>query len=208
MIGSWTFFWLVEGSRVNIINLLSDSTTCGVFVLLVSMQLTSSTWWWFQQNNPKVMAQSTIYSPCCCYSLSASSLWSHGLQHARLRCRSLSPRVCLNSCPLSQWYHSTVASSITPFSFPQSSTASGSFLMSWLSASGGRSIGASALASGLPINIWGRFLLGSTGLISLLSKGLSRVFSNTTVQKHQFFFGAQPSLESNSHICMWLLKTP
>ena len=118
----------------------------------------------------------------------SDSLWPHGLQHARLHCTSLSPRVCSNSCPLSQWCHPTISSSVLPFSSClQSFPASGSFLMSWLFASGGQSIGASATATVLPMNIQGWFPLGWTGLISLQSKRLSRVFSNTTVQKHQFF---------------------
>ena len=117
----------------------------------------------------------------------------------------LSPGVCSNSCPLSWWCHPTISSSITPFSsYLQSLPASGSFSMSRLFASGGQSIGASA--SFLPVNIQGWFPLGLTGWISLQSKGLSRVFSNTTVWKHQFF-GAQP-LWSNSHIHPWLLEIP
>ena len=94
-----------------------------------------------------------------------------------------------------------------PFSCPQSFPSSGSFLVSWLFASGGQNIWASASASVLPMNIQGWFPLGLSGLISLLSKGLSRVFSSTTVQKHQFF-GTQPSLESSSYIHTWLLEKP
>ena len=114
------------------------------------------------------------------------------------------PWVSSNSCPSSQWCHSTISSSLAPFSCPQSFPASGSFLMSWLLASGSQSIGASASASVLPITIQGWFPLGLTGLI-LQSKGLSRIFSSTTVWQHQFF-GAQPSLWSNSHIYTWLLE--
>ena len=117
----------------------------------------------------------------------------HGLQHTRLPCPSPTPGTCSNSCPSSQWCHPIISFSVVPFSsclqcFP----ASGSFLMSQLFTSGGQSIGASASASVLPMNIQDWFPLGWTGLI-LQTKGLSRVFSNTTVQKHQFF-GAQPSL--------------
>ena len=102
----------------------------------------------------------------------------------------------------------TISSSVVPFSSClQSFPTSGSFLMSWLFASGGQSIGVSTSASVLPMNIQDWFPLGLTGLISLQSKGLSGVFSNTTVQKHQFF-GAQPSLWSNSHIHTWLLENP
>ena len=98
-------------------------------------------------------------------------------------CPSLSPRVCWNSCPLSQWYPLTISSSVVLFSScPQSFPASGSFPMSWCFASTGQSVGASASASVLPMNIQGWFPLGLTGLISLLSKGLSRVFSSITVQ--------------------------
>ena len=134
-----------------------------------------------------------------------NSLWPHGLQHTRLPCPSLSPGVCSNSCPLSQWCNPTISSSIAPFSScPQSFPVSGSFPMSWLFTSGGQSFGASA--SVLPMNIQGWFPLGLTGLISLQSKGLSGVLSSTTVWKHQFF-GAQPSLWSSSHIHTWLLES-
>ena len=133
----------------------------------------------------------------------SDSLQPHGLQHARLHCLSLSPRVCLNSCTLSRWCYPTILSSVAPFSCLQST--SGFFSMSQLITSGDQSIGASVLASVLPMNIQGWFPLGLTGLIALQSEGLSRVFSNTTVQKHQFF-SSQPSLWSNSYICTWLLK--
>ena len=127
-------------------------------------------------------------------------------EHTWLPCPSLSSRVCSNSCPLSQQGHPTISSSVAPFfSCPQSFPTSWSFPVSQLFASGGRSIGASASASVLPVNIQGWFPLGLTGLISLLFKGFSRVFSNTTVWKYQFF-RAQPSLRSNSHIHTWLLE--
>ena len=117
----------------------------------------------------------------------------HGLQHARLPCPSPSPEVCPSSCPLTWWCHSTISSSVAPFSFClQSFPASQSFPVSWLFTSGGQSIGALASASVLPINIQCWFPVGLTGLISLQFRGLSRVFSSTTVWKHQFF-GAQPS---------------
>ena len=128
-------------------------------------------------------------------------LWPHGLQHTRLPCPSPFPRACSNSCPLSQWWYPTISSSVVPFSSCfQSFPASGSFLMLFAS---GQNIGASVSASVLPINIQDWFPLGRTGWISLQSKGLSRVFSNTTVQKHQFF-SAQLSLWPNSHIHTWL----
>ena len=136
------------------------------------------------------------------------SLQPHGLQHARPPCPSPTPRVYSNSCPLSQWCHPAISSSIIPFSScPQSLPASGSFPMSLLFASSGQSTRASVSATVLPMNIQSWFPLGLTGLISLQSKGLSRVFSNTTVQKHQFF-GAQLSLWSNSHIHTYYWKKP
>ena len=130
------------------------------------------------------------------------------LQHARLPYPSLSPEVCSNSHPLSQWCHPTISSSVIPFSSRlQSFPASGYFQMSQFFAWGGQSIGVSDSASVFPMNIQDWFPWGLTGLISLLSKGLSRVFSNTTVEKHQFF-SAQPSLWSNFHISTWLLEKP
>ena len=124
----------------------------------------------------------------------------HGLQHTGLPCPSPSPRVCPNSCPLSQWSHPTISSSVVPFSSClQSFPASGSFPVSQLFPSDGQSIGTSASTSVLPMNIQDWFPLVLTGWISLQSKGLSRIYSNTTVQKHQFFC-AQPSLWSNSHM--------
>ena len=130
---------------------------------------------------------------CSCVS---NSLWPHGLQQSRLPCPSLSPGVCSHSCPLSQWCHPTISSSVIPFSSClQTFPASESFQMSQLLVSGGQSIGASASASVLSVSIHDWFPLGLTGLVSLKSKGLSRVFSNTTVQKHQFL-NTQPSLWS------------
>ena len=131
-------------------------------------------------------------------SVMSDSLRPHEPQHARPPCPSPTPRAYPNSCPLSQWCHQTISSSVIPFSScPQSFPASGSFQMNQLFASGGQSTGVSASASVLPMNIQDWFPLGWTGWISLQSKGFSRVFSNTTVQKHQFF-SAQLSLESNS----------
>ena len=124
------------------------------------------------------------------------TLQPHGLQHARLPGPSLSSAVCSNSCPLSQWCHPIISSSVIPFSSRlQSFPASGSFPMSQFFTSGGQSIGVSAWASVLPVNIQGWFPLELTGLNFLLSKGLSRVFSIITIQKHRFF-GTQPSLWS------------
>ena len=121
-------------------------------------------------------------------SVLSDSLWPHRLQHARPPYPSPTPRVDSNSCPLSWWCHPTISSSVIPFSSHlQSFPASGSFPVSQLFASGGQSIGVSASASVLPMNIQDWFALGWTGWISLLSKGLSRLFSSITVQKHQFF---------------------
>ena len=133
-------------------------------------------------------------------------LQPHGLQHTRLPCPSPTPGAYLNSCPLRRWCHPTISSSVIPFSSClQSFPALGSFQMSQFFTSGCQSIGASALASVTPMNIPGWFPLGSTGLMSLQSKGFSRVFSSTTVQKHQFF-GTQLSWWSSSHIHTWLLE--
>ena len=135
------------------------------------------------------------------------SLQPHELQHVRPPCPSPTPGVHPNPCPLSQWCHPTISSSVVPFSCPQSFPASGSFPMSQLFASGGQRIGVSASTSVLLMNTQDWSLLGWTGWISLLSKGLSRVFSNTTVQKHQFF-SAHLSSQSNSHIHTWPLEKP
>ena len=127
-------------------------------------------------------------------SVISDSSWPHGLQHVRLSCPSPSPRVCSNSCLLSQWCHPTISLSVARFSScPQSVTASGSFPISWFYALGSQSIRASASASVVPMNIQDWFPLGLTGLISLLSKGLLRVFSSTTIRRHQFF-STRPSL--------------
>ena len=125
-------------------------------------------------------------------SVVSNSLRSHGLQHTRLPCPSPTPRACSDSCPSSQWCHPTISSSVIPFSCLQSFPASGSFPMSQLFTLGGQSIGVSASASVLPMNFQDWSPSEWTGWISLQSKGLSGVFSNTTVQRHQFF-GAQLS---------------
>ena len=138
----------------------------------------------------------------------SNSLQCHGLQHTRLLCPSPTSGAHSNSCPLSQWCHPTISSSVIPFSScPQSFPASGSFPINQFFTSGGQSIGTSASASVLPMNIQDWSPLGLTGWIPLQSKKLSRVFSNTIVQKHQFF-GAQTSLWSNPHIHTWLLEKP
>ena len=140
------------------------------------------------------------------HSVMSDSLRPHGPQHIRSPCPSPTPAVYPNPCPLSRWCHPTISSSVIPFSSHlQSFPASGSFQMSQFFASGGQSIGDSASTSVPPMNTQDWSPLGWTGWISLQSKGLSRVFSNTTVQKHQLF-GAQLSLESKSHIHTWLLE--
>ena len=137
---------------------------------------------------------------------SCPTLQPHELQHTRPPCPSPTPRVYPNLCPSSRWYHPAMLSSVVPFSScPPFLPTSGTFPMSQLFAWGGQSIGASASVSVLPMNIQDWFSLGWTGWISLQSKELSRVFSNTTLQKHQFF-GAQPSSQSNSHIHTWPLE--
>ena len=132
---------------------------------------------------------------------------THKPQHARPPCPSPTARVYPNPCALSWWCHSTISSSVVSFSCPQSFSTSGSFQMSQLFTSGGQSIGVSASASVLPKNTQDWSPLGWIGWISLQSRGLSRVFSNITVQKHQFF-GTQLSLQPNSHIHTWLLEKP
>ena len=142
------------------------------------------------------------------HSVVSNSLWPHESQHARPPCPSPSPGVYSDARSSSQWCHSAISSSVVPFSFcPQSLPASESFPMSQLFAWGGQSTGVSALASFLPKNTQGWSPSDWTGWISLQSKGLSRVFSNTTVQKYQFF-GTQPSSQSNSHIHTWPQEKP
>ena len=146
-----------------------------------------------KKNTPKlqkvgVQVTSVQLSP----SVMSDSLWPHRLQHTRLPCPSPTPRAYTNSCPLNWWCHPSISSSVH-FFFLQSFPASGSFPMSQFFASGSQSIGVSASTSALPMTIQDWFALGWIRSISLKSKGLSRVFSNTTVQKHQFF-GARLSL--------------
>ena len=153
--------------------------------------------------------------PCICsssvqfsHSVVLDSLWPHESQHARPLCPSLTHGVHSDSHPLSQWCHPAISSSVVPCSScPKSLPASKSFPMSQLFAWGGQSTGVSALASFLPKKSQAWSPSEWTGWISLQSKGLSRVFSNTTVQKHQFF-GAQPSSQSNSHIHTWPQEKP
>ena len=156
-------------------------------------------------NIKKVMLIHSVQFSC---SVVSDSLRPHESQHARPPCPSQTPGVLSNSCASSWWCHPAISSSVVPFSScPQSLPASGSFPMSQLFTWGGQSIGVSALASVLPLNTQDWSPLGWTGWFSLQSKGLSRVFSNTTVQKHQFF-GTQLTSQSNSHIHTWPLEKP
>ena len=157
------------------------------------------------QANSHPLTTSSVQFSC---SVVSDSLWPHGLQHARPPSPSTTPGVYSNSCPLSWWCHPTISSSVVPFfNHPQSFPASGSSQMSQFFASGGESIEVLVSASVLPMNIQEWFPLEWTGWISLQPKGLSRVFSNTTVQKHRFF-SAQLSSQSKSHIHTWLLEKP
>ena len=142
------------------------------------------------------------------HSVVSSSLWPHESQHSRPPCPSSTPGIFSNPCPSSWWCHPAISSSIVPFtSCSQSIPASGSFPMSQLFAWSGQSIGISASASVLPMSTQDWSPLGWTGWISLQSKGLATVFSNTTVQMHQFF-STQLSSQSNSHILTWPLEKP
>ena len=180
-------------------------------------QVTFSSWkgycvlchpFFFLSEQCNYLSQSTLLLSLFNNIVMSDSSWPHGLQHVRLACPSPSPRVCPSSCPLHQWCHPTISSSAALFSFClQSFPASESFPMSRLFPSGRQSIGASTSASVLPMSIQGWFPPKLTGLISLLSKGLSRVFSSTTVWKHQFFV-ALPSSWSSYHNPMWLLERP
>ena len=162
-------------------------------------------------DSPNSALWSTVFSLVLLQSVSqfsrsvvSDSLRPHESQHARPPCPSPTPRVHTDSRPSSQWCHPAISSSVVPFSScPQSLPASKSFPMSQLFPWGGQSTGVSALESFLPKKFQGWSLSEWTGWISLQSKGLSRVFSNITVQKHQFF-GARPSSQSNSHIHTWL----
>ena len=154
------------------------------------------------------MGKYFIYSVQFSHSVMSNSLQLHESQNARPPCPSPAPGVHSNSCLSSQWCHPAISSSVIPFSScPPSLPASEFFPMSQLFAWDGQSIEVSASASVLPMNTQDWSPLGWTGWMSLLSKGLSRIFSNTTVQKHQFF-GAQLSSQSNSHIHTWPLGKP
>ena len=176
----FTIYASIEYMLVPYVQIYTSMFTCLYFYLCVSVQFS--------------------------HSVMCGSLLPHESQHARPPCPSSTPRVYSNSGSLSRWCHPAISSSAVPFSScPQSLPASGSFPMSQLFAWCGQSIGVSASASVLPMNTQDWSPLGWTDWISLQSKGLSRVFSNTMVQKHQFF-GAQLSSQSNSHIHTWPLE--
>ena len=182
-----------------------------VHLLLLWSQVSPSLTWitaqhcsWMSLIAPCKYISSVQFS----HSVVSDSLRPHELQHARPPCPPQTPGVHSNSCPSSQWCHPAISSSVVPFfSCPQFLPASGSFPMSQLFTWGGQSIRVSASASVLPMNTQDWSPLGWTGWIALQSKGLSRVFSNTTVQKHQFL-SAQLSSRSNSHIHTWPLENP
>ena len=162
--------------------------------------------WKKSYDQPKHHIKKQRHSVQFSHSVMSDSLRPHELQHTRPLCPSPTPRVHPNPCPLIQWCHSTISSSVVPYSScPQSFP--GSFPMSQLFAWGGQSIGVSASASVLPVNVQDWFPLGWTGWISLQSKALSRVFSNTTVQNHQFFWRSAFFTAQLSHPCMTTGKT-
>ena len=164
--------------------------------------------WNFQGKNTGVGCHFLSTSIQFSFSVMSNSFRPHEPQHTRPPCPSPTPRVYPNPCPLSRWCHLTISSSVVPFSLcPQSFPASGSFPMSQVFTTGGQSIGVSASTSVFPMNTQDWSPLGWTGWISLQSKRLSRVFSNTTVQKHQFF-STQLSSQSSSHIHTCLLEKP
>ena len=172
----------------------------------------------FPLNGLSIRIEWNAYSQLVAQSLSRAWIFAtpwnvahqepHGMQHIRLLCLPLSPEASSNSCPLSQWCYLTISFSAIPFSIClHSFPTSRSFPISQIFALGGQNIAASASASVLPMTLQGWFPLGFTGWISLQSKKLSRVFSSTTIQKHQFFH-VQPSLRFNSHIHVWLSEKP
>ena len=178
--------------------------------LLEFAQISCSLSWWCYLTISSSVALCFFCSFSSVAQLCLKTLWPHGLQHARLPCSSPTPGACSHSCPWSWWCHPTISSSVIPFSSClQSFPAWGCFPMTQLFASDGQNTGALASASVLPKNIQDWFPLGWTGWMSFQSKGLSKVFSDTTVQKHQFFC-AQLSLQSNIHIHIhiWLLEKP
>ena len=179
---------------------LAPKRSWSLFGILLLVWYTATFWILVKPLHLRSMFSKLISSVQFSCSVMSISLWLHGLQYTRPPCPSPTPEVCSNSCPLSWWCHPTISSSVIPFSSRlQSFPAPGSFPVSQFFPSGGQSIRVSASTSVLSMNIQGWSPFEWTGWISVQSKGLSRVFSNTTVQKHQFF-KTQPSLWSNTHI--------
>jgi len=167
---------------------LAPKRSWSLFGILLLVWYTATFWILVKPLHLRSMLSKLISSVQFSCSVMSISLWLHGLQHTRPPCPSPTPEVCSNSCPLSWWCHPTISSSVIPFSSRlQSFPAPGSFPVSQFFPSGGQTIGVSASISLLPMNIQDWFPLGLTGWIFWQSKGLSRVFSNTTVQTHQFF---------------------
>ena len=190
---NWAHLW-----GVSLDSFLENTCKLLIYAMLSQTQIH-----WIQTRRENSVFPSVQFS--C--SIMSNSLRPHGLQHARPPCPSPTPGLYPNSCRSSRWCHPTISSSVVPFSSClQSFPASGSFPMSQFFASGGQRTGVSASASVLPMNTRDWSPLGWTGWISAV-QGLSRVFSNTTVQKHQFF-STQVSLWSNSHIHIWPLEKP
>ena len=189
-----------------------DKTDCGRWEWMSVFHLDSSLRWWKMVveggRDGRWLQLEAFSSVQFSHSVVSDSLRPYESQHARPPCPSPVPEVYSNSCPSSWWCHPNISSSVVPFSScPQSLPAPGSFPMSQFFTWGGQSTGVSASASVLPMNTQDWSPSGGTGWISLQSKGLSRVFSNTTVQKHQFF-STQLSSQSNSHIHTWPLEKP
>ena len=189
----------INGQHGMILKYEKKKAKLSFFVLLLENICPITFWTYFY----RLKVDGSVQFSC---SVVSDSFRPHESQHARPPCPSSTPRVYTKSCPLSRWCHPAISPSVVPFSScTQSLPASESFPMSQLFAWGGQSTGVSALVSVFPMNAQDRSPLGWTGWIFLQSKGLSRVFSNTTVQKHQFF-GAQLSSQSNSHIHTWPLE--
>ena len=197
----WQFKWLLKW----ILNFMYRATQWKPSICLtVSSYQCLRDWWRCWKDHIGSGTSSVQFS----HSVVSNSLRPHESQHARPPCPSQTLAVYSNSCPSSQWCHPAITSSVVPFSScPQSLTALGSFPVSQLFTWGGQSIGVSASTSVLPMNTQDLSPSGWTGWISLQSKGLSRVFPNTVVQKHQFF-STQLSSQSNSHIHTWPLEKP
>ena len=204
----WDYYLAVITDGHNSISSLTEELSFKFYFIITNLNLNSHTvsQLHFQKNsNISTLKQISVQFS---YSVVSDSSRPHELQHSRPPCPSPTPGVHSNSYPSSRWCHPAISSSVIPFSScPQPLPASESFPMSQLFAWGSPNIGVSALTSVLPMNTQGWSPSGWTGCISLQSKGLSRVFSNTTVQKHQFL-STQLSSQSNYHIHTWPLEKP